>query len=76
MFIKGFSTLILLILRLILVFCLNMRLSVVLMMNAFFLIFLRQMPKVIHRRRSLPCFPPPKYNQHWANLQCTSKNKF
>ena len=61
---EGFLTLILLILRLILVLGQNQRLSVVPMMNLFFPIFLRQMPKVIRRQMDPPRLPVPQYDRH------------
>ena len=69
---ESFLTLILLILVLILVLGLNLRLSVVLMMNLFFLIFVRQIPKVIQRPTSL--FPNTIDIE--KNLQCTGEEKF
>ena len=42
----------------------NLRLSVVLMMNLFFLIFVRQMPKVIQRQMDPPRPPLPQYDLH------------
>ena len=61
---EGFLTLILLILVLIAVLGLNLRLSVVLMMNLFFLIFVRQMPKVIQRQTDPPRLPLPQNDLH------------
>ena len=61
---ESFLTLILLILVLILVLGLNLRLSVVLMMNLFFLIFVRQIPKVIQRPMDPPRLPLPQYDRH------------
>ena len=61
---EGFLTLILLILELILVLGQNLRLSVVLMKNVFFPIFLCQMPKVIRRQMDPPRLPPPQYDRH------------
>ena len=61
---ESFLTLILLILVLILVLGLNLRLSVVLMMNLFFLIFVRQIPKVIERQMDPPRLPLPQYDRH------------
>ena len=61
---ESFLTLILLILVLIPVLGLNLRLSVVLMMNLFFLIFVRQMPKVIQRQMDPPRLPLPQYDLH------------
>ena len=61
---EGFLTLILLFLGLILVLGQNLRLSVVLMMNVFFPIFLRQMPKVIRRQMDPPRLPLPQYDRH------------
>ena len=61
---EGFPTLILLILGLILVLGHNLRLSVVLMMNVFFPIFLRQMLKVIRRQVDPPRLPLPQYDRH------------
>ena len=61
---ESFLTLILLILVLIPVLGLNLRLSVVLMMNRFFLIFVRQMPKVIQRQMDQPRLPLPQYDLH------------
>ena len=61
---ESFLTLILLILVLIPVLGLNLRLSVVLMMNLFFLIFVRQIPKVIQRQMDPPRLPLPQYDRH------------
>ena len=60
----GLMTLILLILELILVLGRNLRLSVVLMMNALLPIFLRQMPKVIRRQIDPPRLCLPQYDRH------------
>ena len=61
---ESFLTLILLILVQIPVLGLNLRLSVVLMMNLFFLIFVRQIPKVIQRPMDPPRLPLPQYGRH------------
>ena len=66
---ESFLTLILLILVLILVLGQNLRLSVVLMMNLFFLIFVRQIPKVIQRPMDPPRLPLPQ-------IRSTSKRIF
>ena len=57
---ESFLTLILPILVQIPVLGLNLRLSVVLMMNLFFLIFVRQIPKVIQRPMDPPRLPHPQ----------------
>ena len=61
---ESFLTLILPILVQIPVLGLNLRLSVVLMMNLFFLIFVRQIPKVIQRPMDPPRLPLPQYGRH------------
>ena len=61
---QGFLTLIPLILGLILVLGGNLRLSVVLVMNVFFPIFLCQMLKVIRHEMDLPRPPLPQYHRH------------
>ena len=61
---EGLLTLILLNLELILVLGRNLRLSVVLMMNVIFPIFLPQMPKVICRQMDRPRLSLPQYDQH------------
>ena len=73
---ESFLTLILLILVLIPVLGLNLRLSVVLMMNLFFLIFVRQIPKVIQRPMDPPRLPLPQYDGHRKEFQCTGEEKF
>ena len=73
---EGFLTLILLILRLILVFGQNRRLSMVLMMNVFFPLFLCQMPKVFSVKwiRLVSLFPNTIDIQR--NLQYTGEENF
>ena len=61
---ESFLTLILLILVQIPVLGQNLRLSVVLMMNLFFPIFVRQIPKVIQRPMDPPRLPLPQYGRH------------
>ena len=72
---ESFLTLILLILVQIPVLGLNLRLSVVLMMNLFFLIFVRQIPKVIQCPMDLPRLPLPNTVDIEKNLQCTGEEK-
>ena len=74
---ESFLTLILLILVLILVLGLNLRLSVVLMMNLFFLIFVRQIPKVNSMSNGSASSPSsPIRSDIEKNLQCTGEGKF
>ena len=54
---------------------LNLRLSVVLMMNVFFPIFLRQMPKVIRRQMDPPCLPLPQYHRHRKECSMHGRRK-
>ena len=55
---------ILLMLGLIIVFGQNLTLSILLMMNVLFPIFLRQMPEVIRRQMDPPRLPLPQYDRH------------
>ena len=57
-------TLILPILRLIPALRVSLRLSMVLTMNVFFLIFLRQRPKMTKRQMGPPRLPLPQYGRH------------
>ena len=70
---EGFLTLIPRILGLIVVLGPNLRLSVVLMMNVFFLIFFLQMPKMIRRRMDPPRLPLPQYDRH--RKDCTAHGR-
>ena len=72
---EGFLSLILLGVGLILVFGLNLRLGVVLMMNVFFPIFLIQMPKVIHRQMHPPRLPLPQYDRHRKEFPVHGRGK-
>ena len=72
---EGFLTLSLLILRLTLVLGQNLRLRVVLMMNVFFPIFLRQMRKVIRRQLDPPRLPLPQYDRHQKESSLHGRRK-
>ena len=72
---EGLLTLLLLVLGLILTLGQNLRLSVVPMMNVFFLIFLRQMPKVIRRRLDPRRVPLPQYDPHRKECSVHGRKK-
>ena len=72
---ESFLILILLILGLILVLGQNLRFSVLLMMNVFFLIFLRPMPKVIRCQMDPPRLPLPQNDRHRKEFSVHRRRK-